>query len=194
MHSPIDNIVGVEHAAHIFQAARHPKSFVVARPRRPSAVERGRRRVRRVDDRCVGRPVPRRRERGDRLRRDPRLRWSSPRPPKGCSSTTSSPAAIGSWPTSRSRSVGSTPDPAPYDFLGDGTRSLHLDDVADVCRPQAAPTRQGHRRGVTRQGPRHRCATDTRRRIDAEERQDRSVHAGAASRRRPDRRRSAPAC
>ena len=28
MHSPVDNIVGVEHAASIFQAARHPKSFV----------------------------------------------------------------------------------------------------------------------------------------------------------------------
>ena len=28
MHSPIDNTVGVEHAAHIFGAARHPKSFV----------------------------------------------------------------------------------------------------------------------------------------------------------------------
>jgi putative redox protein len=28
MHSPIDNVVGVEHAAAIFGAARHPKSFV----------------------------------------------------------------------------------------------------------------------------------------------------------------------
>ena len=28
MHSPIDNTVGVEHAGSIFQAARHPKSFV----------------------------------------------------------------------------------------------------------------------------------------------------------------------
>lgn len=28
LHSPIDNTVGVEHAAEIFQAARHPKSFV----------------------------------------------------------------------------------------------------------------------------------------------------------------------
>jgi uncharacterized OsmC-like protein/alpha/beta superfamily hydrolase len=28
MHSPVDNIVGVEHAARIFGAARHPKSFV----------------------------------------------------------------------------------------------------------------------------------------------------------------------
>ena len=28
MHSPIDNTVGVEHAARIFAAARHPKSFV----------------------------------------------------------------------------------------------------------------------------------------------------------------------
>jgi uncharacterized OsmC-like protein/alpha/beta superfamily hydrolase len=28
MHSPIDNIVGVEHAAEIFAVARHPKSFV----------------------------------------------------------------------------------------------------------------------------------------------------------------------
>ena len=28
MHSPVDNTVGVEHAAGIFQAARHPKSFV----------------------------------------------------------------------------------------------------------------------------------------------------------------------
>ncbi len=28
MHSPVDNTVGVEHAANIFQAARHPKSFV----------------------------------------------------------------------------------------------------------------------------------------------------------------------
>ena len=28
MHSPVDNTVGVEHAARIFQAARHPKSFV----------------------------------------------------------------------------------------------------------------------------------------------------------------------
>jgi putative redox protein len=29
MHSPIDNTVGIEHAARIFEAARHPKSFVV---------------------------------------------------------------------------------------------------------------------------------------------------------------------
>ncbi len=28
LHSPVDNIVGVEHAADIFQAARHPKSFI----------------------------------------------------------------------------------------------------------------------------------------------------------------------
>ena len=28
LHSPIDNAVGVEHAARIYQAARHPKSFV----------------------------------------------------------------------------------------------------------------------------------------------------------------------
>ena len=28
MHSPIDNIVGVEHAAKLYEAARHPKSFV----------------------------------------------------------------------------------------------------------------------------------------------------------------------
>ena len=28
MHSPIDNSVGIEHAARIFEAARHPKSFV----------------------------------------------------------------------------------------------------------------------------------------------------------------------
>ena len=28
MHSPIDNTVGVENAAEIFEAARHPKSFV----------------------------------------------------------------------------------------------------------------------------------------------------------------------
>ncbi len=28
MHSPVDNTVGVEHAAGIFRAARHPKSFV----------------------------------------------------------------------------------------------------------------------------------------------------------------------
>ena len=28
MHSPVDNIVGVEHAARIYEAARHPKSFL----------------------------------------------------------------------------------------------------------------------------------------------------------------------
>ena len=28
LHSPIDNIVGIENAAHIFRSARHPKSFV----------------------------------------------------------------------------------------------------------------------------------------------------------------------
>ncbi len=28
MHSPLDNTVGIENAAHIFQSARHPKSFV----------------------------------------------------------------------------------------------------------------------------------------------------------------------
>lgn len=28
MHSPVDEIVGIEHAARIYQAARHPKSFV----------------------------------------------------------------------------------------------------------------------------------------------------------------------
>lgn len=28
LHSPIDNVVGVDHAARIFQAARHPKSYV----------------------------------------------------------------------------------------------------------------------------------------------------------------------
>lgn len=28
LHSPIDNVVGVEHAARLYQAARHPKSFV----------------------------------------------------------------------------------------------------------------------------------------------------------------------
>lgn len=28
MHSPVDNVVGVEHAGAIYQAARHPKSFV----------------------------------------------------------------------------------------------------------------------------------------------------------------------
>ena len=27
-HSPVDSIVGIENAAHIFQAARHPKSFI----------------------------------------------------------------------------------------------------------------------------------------------------------------------
>jgi putative redox protein len=28
MHSPVDNIVGIEHAARIYQAAKHPKSFL----------------------------------------------------------------------------------------------------------------------------------------------------------------------
>ncbi len=28
MHSPVDNLVGIDHARHIFEAARHPKSFV----------------------------------------------------------------------------------------------------------------------------------------------------------------------
>ena len=28
LHSPVDNIVGIENAAHIFHSARHPKSFV----------------------------------------------------------------------------------------------------------------------------------------------------------------------
>jgi uncharacterized OsmC-like protein/alpha-beta hydrolase superfamily lysophospholipase len=28
LHSPIDNVVGIEHAARLYQAARHPKSFV----------------------------------------------------------------------------------------------------------------------------------------------------------------------
>ena len=28
LHSPLDNIVGVDNAAHIFENARHPKSFV----------------------------------------------------------------------------------------------------------------------------------------------------------------------
>lgn len=28
LHSPVDNVVGVEHAARIYEAARHPKSFV----------------------------------------------------------------------------------------------------------------------------------------------------------------------
>jgi uncharacterized OsmC-like protein/alpha/beta superfamily hydrolase len=28
LHSPVDNIVGVEHAARLFEAARHPKSFI----------------------------------------------------------------------------------------------------------------------------------------------------------------------
>jgi uncharacterized protein len=28
MHSPIDDVVGIENAARIFQSARHPKSFV----------------------------------------------------------------------------------------------------------------------------------------------------------------------
>lgn len=28
LHSPVDNVVGVEHAAHLYSAARHPKSFV----------------------------------------------------------------------------------------------------------------------------------------------------------------------
>lgn len=28
LHSPVDNVVGVEHAANIYRAARHPKSFV----------------------------------------------------------------------------------------------------------------------------------------------------------------------
>ena len=28
LHSPVDNVVGVDHAARLFQAARHPKSFV----------------------------------------------------------------------------------------------------------------------------------------------------------------------
>jgi putative redox protein len=27
-HAPLDNVVGIDHAAHIFQAAKHPKSFV----------------------------------------------------------------------------------------------------------------------------------------------------------------------
>jgi pimeloyl-ACP methyl ester carboxylesterase len=29
LHSPVDRTVGIEHAARIFDAARHPKSFVV---------------------------------------------------------------------------------------------------------------------------------------------------------------------
>jgi putative redox protein len=28
LHSPTDEVVGIQQAAHIFQAARHPKSFV----------------------------------------------------------------------------------------------------------------------------------------------------------------------
>ncbi len=28
LHSPVDDVVGIEHAARIYQAARHPKSFV----------------------------------------------------------------------------------------------------------------------------------------------------------------------
>jgi len=32
MHSPIDNIVGIDNAAHLFQAAKHPKSFISLDP------------------------------------------------------------------------------------------------------------------------------------------------------------------
>ena len=54
MHSPVDNTVGVEHAAAIYEAARHPKSFVSLDGADHLLTASRRRRVRRSDDRHLG--------------------------------------------------------------------------------------------------------------------------------------------
>ena len=109
LHSPIDNTVGIEHAARIFEAARHPKSFValdgadhlLTDPRDAQFAARviGTWASRYVDDieRCRSAAA---RHGTGRGRRDDAGGVPQPRRRR---------PVTGSSPTSRSRSAGSTP-------------------------------------------------------------------------------------
>jgi alpha/beta superfamily hydrolase len=108
LHSPIDNTVGIEHAARIYQAAKHPKSFV-------SLDDADHLLSRHVDAEFAARMIGAWAERY-LVEQQPRhpappppTQWSSPRPVRASSSTTWSRAATSSSRTSPSRSAGSTP-------------------------------------------------------------------------------------
>lgn len=70
MHSPSDETVGVDNARQIFDAARHPKSFVSLDGRPPAHPTRGRP-VRGLRPRGMGEQVPRRRRRTAALESHP---------------------------------------------------------------------------------------------------------------------------
>jgi alpha-beta hydrolase superfamily lysophospholipase len=83
LHSPVDNAVGIEHAARIYQAARHPKSFVGLDGADHLLSATCGRRVRRGDDRARGRRATSSTRAAPRLPRLRRPRRSWPRRPRG---------------------------------------------------------------------------------------------------------------
>ena len=190
MHAPVDNVVGIEHAAHIFQAARHPKSFV--------GLDHADHLLSSVADAEYAASII-----GAWAARylvDESGATAAPKPSaQVVVAETTQGLFLNHVVTGRHRFLADEPEsiggfdagPGPYDFLATALgacTSMTLRMYAD--RKQFHSTRSPSRCHTTRSTPPMSPPTPgrSRRRSDAEQRQDRSVHSGAASGRRTERR------
>ena len=154
MHSPTDDTVGIDNATRIFVAAKHPKSFVsLAGADHLLSGKRDAAYVadviaawaERYIDPAVARAARRRPDEAPRkvvVRETRAGKFQQTISVGPHRLTADEPVAAG----------GDDTGPGPYDLRAGRPRRLHLDDHADVCRPQvaAAGTRHGDARTTAR--------------------------------------------
>ena len=118
LHSPTDDLVGIDNASAIFSAAKHPKSFVSLSRRGPSAQQARRCGLRRRGDRRLVGALSRH---GAGAGRDAARRRAGRRDRATASSSSrSSPARIAISPTSRCRSAATAAGRAPTNICSRG--------------------------------------------------------------------------
>jgi putative redox protein len=139
-HSPTDEVVGIENASHIFAAAKHPKSFV-------SLDGADHFLTRREDAAYVANVIA---AWAERYLDMPEIKAvSAPEPGTVVVSETRRGrfqqevvAGLHRFFVDEPVQVGGLDSgPGPYDSAAGGTRRLHGDDVADLCRAQGAAAR-----------------------------------------------------
>ena len=145
MHSPTDDTVGIDNATNIFVAAKHPKSFVslagsdhLLSGKRDAAYVAGviAAWVERYVEPVAAQPAAAASEapRNVVVRETRNSKFQQTVTTGPHQMLADEPVAAG----------GQDSGPGPYDFVLAGLGRLHLDDDADVCRPQIAAARAHH--------------------------------------------------
>ena len=151
LHSPTDDLVGIENASAIFTAAKHPKSFVSLAGADHLLEQAARRGLCGRGDRRVVGALSRHGARS-RTRCRSRACWS---PRRGNGKFEQSIIAgphryLADEPVSAG---GNGSGPSPYEYLLAGARRLHVDDDPALCRPEEDSARARRRCAAPRQDP-----------------------------------------